>query len=44
MVVGGADLHMVAELSDTSILMIQKHYGHLNSERARQALQRLRGK
>lgn len=38
LVVGGLDLMTVAQLSGTSIVMIQKHYGHLRAEHARQAL------
>lgn len=35
---GGLDPLTVARLSGTSIAMIQKHYGHLTDERARDAL------
>lgn len=34
----GLDLLTVAQLSGTSVLMIQKHYGHLQRERAAKAL------
>lgn len=38
LVVNGLDLMTVAALSGTSIVMIQKHYGHLRAEHARKAL------
>lgn len=38
LVVGGLDLMTVARMSGTSIAMIDKHYGHLQQERARSAL------
>ncbi len=38
LVVGGLDLMTVAAVSGTSILMIQRHYGHLRADHARQAL------
>ena len=41
LVVGGLDLFTVAKISGTSVLMIEKHYGHLNSKHARAALERL---
>ena len=37
----GLDLFTVAKISGTSVLMIEKHYGHLNSEHARRALEKL---
>lgn len=41
LVTGGLDLFHVAQLAGTSILMIQKNYGHLQNEHARKALQKL---
>jgi integrase len=41
LVIGGLDLFTVAKLAGTSILMIEKHYGHLQREHARIALERL---
>ena len=41
LVTGGLDLFTVAKISGTSVLMIEKHYGHLNSEHARRALEKL---
>lgn len=38
---GGLDALTVAQLSGTSVLMIQKHYGHLTQKHAREALARL---
>lgn len=38
---GGLDLLTVAQLSGTSVAMIEKHYGHLRSDVAAQALARL---
>ena len=38
LVVAGLDLLTVAQLSGTSVAMIEKHYGHLRAEHARQAL------
>jgi integrase len=38
---GGLDALTVAQLSGTSIVMIEKHYGHLTQEHARAALARL---
>jgi len=35
---GGLDTLTVAQLSGTSVAMIEKHYGHLKDEHARQAL------
>ena len=41
LVTGGLDLFTVAKISGTSIVMIEKHYGHLQREHARAALERL---
>lgn len=41
LVTGGLDLFTVAKLAGTSVLMIQKHYGHLQNEHARRALEKL---
>ena len=41
LVTGGLDLFTVAKLAGTSILMIEKHYGHLQREHARSALEKL---
>jgi len=41
LVVGGLDLFTVATVSGTSVLMIQNHYGHLQREHARSALEKL---
>ncbi len=38
LVADGLDLFTVAALAGTSIAMIEKHYGHLQQERAREAL------
>lgn len=38
----GLDTLTVAKISGTSLLMIEKHYGHLRLEHARDALQKLR--
>ena len=38
LVTGGLDLFTVAKISGTSVAMIEKHYGHLQREHARQAL------
>ncbi|MFT4255944.1 MAG: tyrosine-type recombinase/integrase [Pseudoxanthomonas sp.] len=38
LVVGGLDLLTVAQISGTSVAMIEKHYGHLNKARAAAAL------
>lgn len=38
---GGLDALTVAQLSGTSLLMIERHYGHLTQEHARAALSRL---
>ena len=37
----GLDTLTVAQLSGTSVLMIEKHYGHLTHDHAREALARL---
>ena len=41
LVTGGLDLFTVEKISGTSVLMIEKHYGHLQRERARSALEKL---
>jgi len=41
LVIGGVDLFTVAKLAGTSIKMIEKHYGHLGGEHARNALEKL---
>jgi site-specific recombinase XerD len=41
LVSGGLDLLTVAQLSGTSVAMIEKHYGHLQSDRASAALEML---
>jgi integrase len=41
MITGGTDPLTVARLSGTSLQMIQKHYGHLIDDRAREALARV---
>lgn len=41
LVVGKLDLLTVAQISGTSVRMIERHYGHLQSERATQALAKL---
>jgi len=38
LVIGGLDLLTVAQVSGTSVSMIEKHYGHLRREHAAQAL------
>ena len=38
---GGLDVMTVAQLAGTSVLMIDKHYGHLTQVRSREALSRL---
>lgn len=38
LVVGGLDLLTVAQVSGTSVAMIEKHYGHLQADRAAAAL------
>lgn len=42
LVTGGLDLLTVAQLSGTSIVMIERHYGHLRADHAAAALARLR--
>jgi integrase len=41
LVIGCLDLFTVAKLAGTSIAMIEKHYGHLQRENARAALEKL---
>jgi integrase len=41
LVTDGLDLHAVAKLAGTSIVMIEKHYGHLRGEHAAAALAKL---
>ena len=41
MIHGGLDTMSVAQLSGTSVLMIERHYGHLTEKHARAALARL---
>jgi integrase len=41
LVTGGLDMFSVAQVSGTSISMIEAHYGHLQHEHARAALERL---
>jgi integrase len=41
LVKGGLDLFHVAKLAGTSVAMIEKHYGQLQDEHARQALKKL---
>ena len=41
LVTGGLDLLTVAQVSGTSVAMIEKHYGQLQSEHAKQALAKL---
>jgi site-specific recombinase XerD len=38
---GGLDIFTVAKISGTSVAMIEKHYGHLQRENARTALEGL---
>ena len=38
---GGLDLLTVAQISGTSVRMIEQHYGHLRSDVAATALERL---
>ena len=38
---GGLDIFTVAKISGTSVVMIEKHYGHLQREHARTALEGL---
>lgn len=41
LVAGGLDLLTVAQLSGTGVVMIERHYGHLQNERAAAALAKL---
>lgn len=41
LVTGGLDLFHVAKLAGTSVAMIEKHYGHLQNDHARKALEKL---
>jgi integrase len=41
LVTGGLDLLSVAQISGTSVAMIERHYGHLNADRAAAALAQL---
>jgi integrase len=41
LMVGGLDIFTVATLAGTSVVIIQKHYGHLQQEHARRALEKL---
>lgn len=41
LIVGGLDLLTVARIAGTSLAMIDKHYGHLRSKRATEALSKL---
>lgn len=41
LVVGGLDIFTVAKLAGTSVAIIEKHYGHLRGEHAREALEKL---
>jgi len=41
LVTGGLDLFTIAKVSGTSVAMIEKHYGHLQREHARNALEAL---
>lgn len=41
LVVGGLDIFTVAKLAGTSVKMIEQHYGHLQREHARSALEKL---
>lgn len=41
LVTGGLDIFTVAKLAGTSVAMIEKHYGHLQNEHARRALEKL---
>lgn len=41
LVVAGLDLFTVAQLSGTSVAMIERHYGHLQQQRAQEALKGL---
>ncbi len=41
LVKGGLDIFHVAKLAGTSVAMIEKHYGHLQADHARKALEKL---
>jgi integrase len=41
MILGGKDIFTVAKISGTSVRMIEKHYGHLRSDHAMDALEML---
>lgn len=41
LVTGGLDLFTAAKLAGTSVVMIEQHYGHLQKEHARSALEKL---
>jgi integrase len=41
LVTGGLDIFTIAKLASTSVKMIEKHYGHLQQEHARSALEKL---
>lgn len=41
LITGGLDLFTVAKLAGTSVTVIEEHYGHLQKEHARAALERL---
>jgi site-specific recombinase XerD len=41
LVTGGLDLLTVAQLSGTSVAMIERHYGHMRADHAAAALARL---
>jgi integrase len=41
LVTGGLDLFTVAKIAGTSVVMIERHYGHLQREHARSALEKL---
>lgn len=41
LIVGGLDIFTVAKLAGTSVKMIEAHYGHLQREHARSALEKL---
>jgi hypothetical protein len=41
MITDGLDTLTVAQLADTSLLMIERHYGHLSRHKATHALEKL---
>jgi site-specific recombinase XerD len=41
LVTGGLDIFTVAKLAGTSVVMVERHYGHLQREHARSALEKL---